>query len=72
MDLVNLIAVASPDVQAQARHKLSEVLAQDLRSHLACVTDVRDIVDYLERSIESQDPDWVPPLWRESMLPMPD
>ena len=51
---------------------ISDVLETRPRSRLECVARVDDVIEYLETSLEEQDPDWVPPLWRESILPMPD
>lgn len=72
LDLVNLLCVAEPAIQTRARSMIGEVLKAEPRSHLECVAVVRHIVEYLETSIERQDPAWVPPLWRESIVPIPD
>ena len=72
LELVSLLSRAAPEVQAQARRMISDVLETRPRSRLECVARVDDVIEYLETSLEEQDPDWVPPLWRESILPMPD
>lgn len=72
LELVHLLALATPEAQAQAKRKLRIAMVRAAYSHQACVTGVHAVVDYLEASIESQDPEWVAPLWRESILPIPD
>jgi hypothetical protein len=72
LELVHLMALATPEAQAQARWRLSAAIATAPRSRRACIAAVSAVVDYLETSIDRQDSEWVAPLWRESILPTPD